>query len=225
MKYVPFNTHPHNNMKKITALLMSLAMAHGIALAQAKLSPKEILDRTANRMQAQGGISAKFTTTTFIGTTPNETISGTLEMLGNKYVMSTPAIQTWFNGKEQWTLMPDNKEVNLVTPTDEELQVASPTAFLTLYKQGFNISSNNNMLRGRKIWDITLRPKKRSQEPSRIVVSIDQENFAPLCLRIRNEGNWTRISITDLNFNAGLSDASFQFPAQKYPDYEVIDMR
>lgn len=212
-------------MKKILAIILLLTYTAVFAVAQEKLSPKEILDRTAKRMQTKGGISAKFTTTSFIGTTPSDTLSGTLSMLGDKYVMSTPAIRTWFNGKEQWTLMFDNKEVNLVTPTEEELQIASPTAFLTMYKKGFNLSSNKNMLRGRKVWDVTLRPKKRNQEPSRIVISIDQETFAPLCLRILNEGNWTRISITDLKFDAGLSDGNFMFPSQKYPEYEVIDMR
>ena len=212
-------------MKKILAIILLLTYTAVFAVAQEKLSPKEILDRTAKRMQTKGGISAKFTTTSFIGTTPSDTLSGTLSMLGDKYVMSTPAIRTWFNGKEQWTLMFDNKEVNLVTPTEEELQIASPTAFLTMYKKGFNLSSNKNMLRGRKVWDVTLRPKKRNQEPSRIVISIDQETFAPLCLRILNEGNWTRISITDLKFDAGLSAGNFMFPSQKYPEYEVIDMR
>lgn len=212
-------------MKKIFALLLIFSFADIIVVAQDKLSPKEILDRTAERMLDKGGISAKFTTVSYAGATPVDTLSGTLSMLGDKYVMSTPAIRTWFNGREQWTLMFDNKEVNLVTPTEEELQVSSPTAFLTMYKKGFNLSSNKNMLRGRKIWDITLRPKKRGQEPSRIVVSIDQETFSPLCLRIQNEGNWTRISITDLKFNAGLSETKFQFPSQKYPDYEVIDLR
>lgn len=211
-------------MKKIITLSIALTLTSAMVSAQ-KLSPKEILDRTAERMQTKGGISANFTTTTFIGTTPSETLSGTLSMLGDKYVMTTPSMQTWFNGKEQWTLMLENKEVNLVTPTEEELQVSSPTAFLTMYKQGFNLSYNKSTLRGRNTWDITLRPKKRGQEPSRIVVSIDQETFTPMCLRILNEGNWTRISITDLNFNAGLSDVKFQFPVQQYPGYEVIDMR
>ncbi|MCM1372281.1 MAG: outer-membrane lipoprotein carrier protein LolA [Bacteroides sp.] len=212
-------------MSKIIVLFLTFTFTTVMVIAQNKLSPKEILDNTAERMQAKGGIRASFTTTTFIGTTPHETINGTLDMLGNKYVMTTPSMQTWFNGKDQWTLVPENKEVNLVTPTDEELQVSSPTAFLTLYKHGFHLSSNKGMLRGHKIWDITLRPKKSGQEPSRIVISIDQETFTPMCLRIRNEGNWTRISITDLNFNANLSDAQFQFQPQKYPDYEIIDMR
>ncbi len=210
-------------MKKILTIFLSIAAT--TLMAQGKFSPKEILDRTAASMQTKGGISAKFTTTTFAGTTPQETISGTLSMLGDKYVMSTPYITTWFDGNDQWTLMPENKEVNLVTPTEEELSVSSPTAFLTMYKKGFNISVDQSTLRGRKIWDITLRPKKRNQEPSRFIVSIDQETFLPMCLRIRNESNWTRISITELNANAGLTDASFQFPAQEYPDCEIIDMR
>lgn len=211
-------------MNKTIAFFLSFTFATAM-VAQKKLSPTDILDRTAECMQAKGGIRANFTTTTFLGTTPQETISGTLSMLGDKYVMYTPSVQTWFNGTDQWTLITENKEVNLVTPTEEELQTASPTAFLTMYKQGFNLSAAENTLRGHKVWDVTLSPKKRKQEPSTIIVSIDQKTFVPMCLRIRNEGNWTRISISDIDFNANLSDTQFQFPTAKYPGYEIIDMR
>ncbi len=212
-------------MKRFLIVFFSLVIASTAVVAQDKLSPKEILDRTAKYLQTNGGVSAKFTTTTFKGSTPSEVITGTLSMHGNKYIMSTTSLKTWFDGKDQWTLNPNSKEVNLVTPTEEELQVSSPTAFLSLYKQGFNLSSDKSTLRGRKIWDVTLRPKQRKQEPSRIIVSIDQETFEPMCLRIRNEGNWTRISISEVNTNAGLTDAQFKFPATQYPDYEIIDMR
>ncbi len=212
-------------MNKVLSLFTSLLLFTTTMHAQGKLSTREILDRTAERMQTEGGVSAKFTTTTFQGTMPQEEITGTLQMLGDKYFMDTPSIRTWFDGKSQWTLLTDNKEVNLVTPTEEELQASSPTAFLSLYKQGFRLSHEADMLRGKKVWNVTLRPKKRGQEPSRIIVSIEQGTFLPLCLRIRNEGNWARISISDINTNAGLTDATFHFPASQYPDYEIIDMR
>ncbi len=219
------NGSTHTRMNRFLTISLAMILGYVSTMAQEKLSPREILDRTAACMQTKGGITAKFTTTSFIGTTPKESIQGMLSMQGDKYVMSTPVFQTWFDGKNQWTLNPESKEVNLVTPTEEELQVSSPTAFLSMYKRGFSLSSNKSTLRGRNIWDVTLRPKKGNQEPSRIVVSIDQETFMPMCLRIRNEGNWTRISIMDINANAGLSDTGFQFPAQEYSDYEVIDMR
>ena len=70
-----------------------------------------------------------------------------------------------------------------------------------------------------------MRPEKTKQEPSSIVISIDQETYTPMCLRIRNNGDWTRISINDFSTRSSLPDEHFNFPSQDYPNYEVIDMR
>lgn len=212
-------------MKHTFLLFIIVSVCSLSSVAQNKLSPREILDCTSARMQGNGGQSACFTTTVFDGTTPKETISGTIDMLGQKYVMKTPAVCTWFNGKYQWNLISGNEEVTLVSPTDEELQTSSPMAFLGIYKHGFNLSSKKTALRGRNTWEVTLRNKQRKSEPSVIVVSIDRETYAPLCIRIRDNGNWTRISITDFRAGVKFSDDHFDFPVQAYPGYEIIDMQ
>lgn len=188
-----------------------------------KMSAMQILDRTASRMKQDGGICASFTTTTFQGTVPSEVINGKISILGEKYVMQTPFMSTWFDGTHQWNLIEENKEVSVTEPTQEELQVSSPTAFMSMYKQGFNLSVKTASLRGKQVWEVTLRPKKRKQEPSTIVLSIDKQTFYPMCLRIRNEGNWTRISIDNFKTSCHLSDKDFAFPAKDYPQYEVIE--
>ena len=212
-------------MKKLFLFLIGTAICTLPLCAQKKLTPREILDKTSLVMQSSEGISANFTTTSFQGTTPQESLSGTLDICADKYLMKTDAVCTWYNGKDQWTLLSDNNEVSLVSPTPEELQASSPMAFLNIYQQGFNLSAQTDMLRGRKIWNVTLKPLKRKQEPSTIVVSIDQETFLPLCLRIRHDGNWLRISITDTKTGIKYPDSHFTFPANDYPGYDIIDMR
>ena len=212
-------------MKKLFFILIGIALCALPLSAQKKPTPREILDKTSHVLESNEGFSAKFTTTSFQGTTPVESLSGTLDVCGNKYLMKTDAVCTWYNGKDQWTLLSDNNEVSLVSPTPEELQASSPMAFINVYRNGFNLSAKPDILRGKKIWNVTLKPQKRKQEPSSIVVSIDQETFLPLCLRIRNDGNWFRISITDTNTNIKFADSHFTFPASDYPEYDVIDMR
>lgn len=212
-------------VKRCLSLFLILLALSINSKAQHNLSAREILDKTTEQMQKNGSVSAKFATTLFNGSTPTDTILGTIDLLGDKYVMKTPAICTWFNGKDQWTLIHDNPEVSLVSPTHEELLASSPVAFMSIYRQGFNLTSKKASLRGRNVWEVTLRPKKRNQEPSSIVVSIDQENYTPLCLRIKNNGDWTRISIAGFHTNTGLSAEHFNFPAHEYPQHDVIDMR
>lgn len=212
-------------MYKLTFLaIFHLAILFQVS-AQEKLSAKEILDKTSMAINNSNGFNAKFTTTTFDGTTPANTFAGTLDVKGEKYIMKTDAISVWFNGQEQWTLMPDNNEVSLMTPTPEEMQVSSPMSFTTIYKQGFKLSKDSGTLRNRKVWNITMLPKDRKQEPSKITVTIDQQTYLPLCLRVRNNGDWTRISITDIDTNTNFSDSHFTFPTSDYPEYKIIDLR
>ena len=212
-------------MKRTLTILLAFALSNVYIMAGKELSAREILDRTTKRMRTSGGISAKFVTTLHNGTIPQETITGNIDISGNKYVMQTSAISTWFNGKDQWTLVTANEEVTLVSPTPEELQASSPIAFMDIYKQGFNLSSRKSVLRGRKTWDVTLKPKKSITGPSEIIVSIDQETFLPMCIRIKNQGDWTCISITDMQSGTGLDDSHFSYPADRYSSYEIIDMR
>lgn len=212
-------------MYKLTFLaIFHLAILFQVS-AQEKLSAKEILDKTSMAINNSNGFNARFTTTTFDGTTPANTFAGTLDVKGEKYIMKTDAISVWFNGQEQWTLMPGNNEVSLMTPTPEEMQVSSPMSFITIYKQGFKLSKDSGTLRNRKVWNITLLPKDRKQEPSKITVTIDQQTYLPLCLRVRNNGDWTRISITDIDTNTNFSDSHFTFPTSDYPEYKIIDLR
>ena len=212
-------------MYKLTFLaIFHLAILFQVS-AQEKLSAKEILDKTSMAINNSNGFNAKFTTTTFDGTTPINTFAGILDVKGEKYIMKTDAISVWFNGQEQWTLMPGNNEVSLMTPTPEEMQVSSPMSFTTIYKQGFKLSKDSGTLRNRKVWNITMLPMDRKQEPSKITVTIDQQTYLPLCLRVRNNGDWTRISITDIDTNTNFSDSHFTFPTSDYPEYKIIDLR
>ena len=81
------------------------------------------------------------------------------------------------------------------------------------------------MLRGRKIWNITMKPVKSNQDISEIMVSIDQYTFAPMCIIIKFLDDWTRISISNLQTGVGFDEMHFSYPTSEYPSFEVIDLR
>ena len=118
-------------------LTLALALFATFALAAAQ-DARTILDRTASRLSGQGGLQAEFSMTSYVGSKVAGTASGTIYVQGNKFKLVSSQMQTWFDGKTQWSLMAGNGEVYVSNPTAAELQSVNPYYFLNLYKSGYN---------------------------------------------------------------------------------------
>lgn len=204
-----------------TILLTAIAVA---CLAQDKPTPMALLDKTHAILSQGGGVTGQFTATTFQGTSPQNTTSGTMSMMGQKYVLKTPDMSTWYNGKKQWTMIAGTDEVNVTVPTTAELSQSSPGAYLSLYKQGYKLSIKGTTLRNRKAWDVTMKARSKKQQPSQVVVTIDAQTNHPMCIRVKYRNDWSRISIQNLRTNNKLNARDFEFPASQYPGVEIINI-
>ena len=127
-------------MKRTLFTILLTAIAYIACLAQGKPAPMELLDKTCAILSQSGGVTGQFTATTFQGTSPQNTTSGTMSMMGQKYVLKTPDMSTWYNGRKQWTMIAGTDEVNVTVPTAAELSQSSPAAYLALYKQGYKLN-------------------------------------------------------------------------------------
>ena len=207
-------------MKKylLTALLAAFSFTQTYAQ-----SAREVLDKTAAVLTQSGGIKAKFKVTQFNGTSENGTTTGTMWMQGRKFKMDTPEMITWFDCKTEWTMLKGSKEVNVSEPTESEQQAINPYSFINIYKKGYALSLKQSTLRGKPTYVVSMRAK-RKRAISNVLIDVDSNTFAPLCIRALRDGDWTRLSI--LSFSAEkTSESTFTFPAQDYPDVEVIDLR
>ena len=95
----------------------------------------QVLDQTASKLKASGGIEAQFEATQFVGVTENGTVGGQICVQGNRFKLTSPSITTWFDGRTQWTLLTGSDEVNVSTPTDAEIQQMNPYTFINLYQK------------------------------------------------------------------------------------------
>ena len=112
-------------------LTLALALFATFALATAQ-DARTILDRTASRLSGQGGLQAEFSMTSYVGSKVAGTASGTIYVQGNKFKLVSSQMQTWFDGKTQWSLMAGNGEVYVSNPTAAELQSVNPYYFLSI---------------------------------------------------------------------------------------------
>ena len=199
-------------MKKIcfliTAMLLSVA-----SFAQ---TAKQVLDKTATVVSNKSGVTASFT----ISSKQYGNSSGTISVKGKKFYANTSAGIVWFDGKTQWTYVKDNDEVNVNTPTQEDLQAINPYNFIYMYKQGYAATMTAN---GQN-FVVTLKATAKNKGVQEMQITINKQSYVPSQVRMLQNKHWTTISVTNFK-KANLSDGLFRFNRKAYPNAEIIDLR
>lgn len=201
-------------MKRTYLLVLILFLSVSLS-AQKDKQAREILDKTTNALQQAGGIRATF------GGTGN----GTLLLKGNQFYLNSGGIQSWFDGKTQWSYLESSEEVNVSNPTPEELQTINPYALLSIYKNGYNYKYAGTKSRnGKQGFEVILTPENK-QDITSITLFVSQ-TYQPLYIKVeQNNKSANEIIVTSYQINQPLDNATFKFDKKKFPNAEVIDLR
>lgn len=201
-------------MKRTYLLVLILFLSVSLS-AQKDKQAREILDKTTNALQQAGGIRATF------GGTGN----GTLLLKGNQFYLNSGGIQSWFDGKTQWSYLESSEEVNVSNPTPEELQTINPYALLSIYKNGYNYKYAETKSRnGKQGFEVILTPENK-QDITSITLFVSQ-TYQPLYIKVeQNNKSANEIIVTSYQTNQPLDNATFKFDKKKFPNAEVIDLR
>ncbi len=201
-------------MKKLFTLWM-LALLPFCISAQTDTKAAGILDNVLEDLSKSSGIRADF-----VG---SET--GFLLLKGEKFYLNNGNIQSWYDGKTQWSYVADTEEVNISHPTPEELQGINPYLILMRYKTDFNYTYKGSLTRnGVKGHEIILTSKHT--EHSEIIRVFVSSAYQPLAMRMEQNGKvLSEINVTSYKTNQKLEDGMFQFNRSLFPNAEVIDMR
>ena len=201
-------------MKKLFILWM-LALLPFCLGAQTDKQAAEILDKVLDELSGSSGIRADF------GGTEN----GFLLLKGEKFYLNNGNIQSWYDGKTQWSYVAETEEVNISHPTPEELQAINPYLILMRYKTDFDYTYQGSRTRnGVKGHEIVLTPKHSgNRELVRVFIS---KAHQPLAMRIEQNGQTVSdIHIISYKADQSLEDGMFRFNKSLYPNAEIIDMR
>ena len=211
----------------IFSVLIALLTLPVIAQQQ-QSQAKVLLDKTAETFRRAGGIKAEFTVKSFTKGNLAGEGSGTIQLKGDKFLLKTPESITWFDGKTQWSYLTGSDEVNVSTPTPEELQTLNPYILLSIYKKGFayKLGSVDNF-RGKPVYQIILTATDRKQDLACIIVYISKDTYQPLFILLQQRGNKNHSEITITGYKTGLdyTDNTFVFDKKQYPQAEIIDLR
>lgn len=200
--------------RKIYLLALALSLALSV-FAQKDKQAREVLDKTADALKQAEGVRA-----TFGGTS-----QGTLLLKGERFYLSSGGIQSWFDGKTQWSYLEDSEEVNVSNPTPEELQTINPYALLSIYKNGYNykyagVKSRN----GKQGYEVILTPEKK-QDIASITLFVSK-TYQPVYIKVEQSNkSVNEIMVNSYHTHQPLDNATFTFDKKKFPNAEVIDLR
>lgn len=201
-------------MKKYI-LFIGLILMHLNGFAQHDTKARTILDRMADAYQRAGAVSIRF----------SGIQDGALDVKGNKFHLKSGGIETWFDGKTQWSYVKQNEEVNVSSPTPEEVQSINPYAMVTMYKKGFKYKYLGTKNRNGKQGQEVLLTPETGQDIKSIVLNVGPDSSPNyICITLQNNEK-QEFFVEKYLTHQNLSDETFRFNKSNYPDAEVIDLR
>lgn len=218
--------------KKIGQVLffvgMLLGLLFGTAATGGAQNAASLLDKAAGLYEDSNGMEARFAMHNRSDIQQvSESFEGTIAMKGDKFVLTTPDMITWFDGTTQWVYLERNEEVNVSHQTGDELQMTNPALLLRLYKKGFtpSLKGESTTTAGKAAYEIELLPKKKS-DILKVNLQIEKLSGLPASISVESKnGMVTTIRISQVKMGLNQPDSFFVFNEADYPDAEVIDLR
>ena len=210
-------------MRKILFLIFyfSLFILHS-ALAQDAM---KVLDIAADRIRQAGNVKIEYKASIFAGATEKYSATGTMWLQESKMKLDAEGVTTWYDGKTRWCYAPSAGEVNIDEPSKKEMAAMNPYTFLGMYKKGFKMTVKESVLRGEAVYEVYLRARYAKMDVKEVYVDIRKSDYQPLCIRVREDNDWQRVSINSFKGNLQLGDDFFTFPEKDYPGVLINDMR
>jgi len=201
-------------MKKLCALFVCF-----VALAASAQTPAKMLDMVLDAFNRAGTVTADYSLQT-----PDGTTSGTVTMQGKRFRILSNDVKCWYDGTTQWAYSPVTGEVNITTPTDEDLQLSNPYAAAQGLKRNCRLSQVDTRAQG--IYTLRMQPKDKSQIKD-IYLFIYKATRRIHVVRIEMaDGKVNTLTIKGYKTHLTFDKSPFTYDASQVPaGTEVVDLR
>lgn len=208
-------------MKKITLLLI---LYSSLTFAQGYEQAKNLLDRVSKEMKSKTNIRFDFD---YVLENKKEQIrqemEGNVTLAGDQYKLTfLDAIQL-FDGTKTYTIVPENEEITISYPEEEEEVSISPTKLLSFYEEGYGYEWDiQQRVMGRNIQYIKLLPTATSEEVKYLLLGIDVDRLQVYRLiEVGLNRTLTTLTLKSQEFNIVLPEDYFEFNPAEYPNYYI----
>lgn len=143
---------------------------------------------------------------------------GDVTLEGDKYALNMLGTTRIFDGKNIYTIVPEDEEVTISAYDPKNDKEITPSKMLTFYEKGYNYKMDiEQNVKGRKIQYVKLIPIDSKAEIKDILLGIDIQTKHIYKL-IQTDSNGTKYTLTVNSFktNQPVSKTLFTFDEAKY---------
>ena len=216
-------------MKKLLIWALIIIGSGLTAFAQSEVKAKEILAEVSKKYRTYDVIKTEFSYTLENPQAKiKETQSGILFVRSkvNKYKVILKGQELISDGKNQWTYLKADKEVQL-SEVDNSSDALNPAKIFTIYEKGFkSVYTNDTKLNGKTLHNIDLTPldAKRSFFKVRLQIEKLSKQITNAVIFDKN-GNKYTYTIKTFMPNVKVPESTFAFDSKLYPGVELVDLR
>lgn len=151
-------------------------------------------------------------------------VKGNIVMSGMKFRILAGGFSCWCDGTTQWVYTTATKEVNVLEPTSEDLEVSNPYLAVMKYDTNYKAVMKSNTA---KSYVVEMVAKNSYVDMSKILLTIDKNTYQIKEAVATMADNSTQvIKFSKYVVNAKLSGSTFVFDSKAVPSgTPVIDLR
>lgn len=212
-------------MKSFFLSLCFLVSLSFCASSQNDPDAVKILDRFSSAALNAPSVSMKFNLVTVdqVEGTENKN-SGSIILGRDKYRLDLTDNIIWYDGVTSWSYLPAEKEVTITKPEKKDDSFQSrPSAVFTLYKKDYKsrlIEKRNDS------YLIDLYPQDIKSDHIRIRLTLGNPDLELKNIEYKYKNGVTvMLEVTGYDLKQIPDPKTFVFPADKYKEAEIVDMR
>jgi len=201
-------------MKRLLTILPLLLWA----LLGNAAQPSEVLRKCADKIKSAPSLYVTYTVTA-----DGHTSDGLLVIQGDMFTISSPGMRSWFDGKTQWTYASQIGEVNIITPTPEEVRQINPMAIIRTFATAYT-TQPLKATAGKTA--VRLKAKDAKADITSADITIDDKTLYPTGITLSMSNNQkVKLDIRSVNTGSRLPVDNFRFDRTHFPGVNVIDLR
>jgi outer membrane lipoprotein-sorting protein len=202
-------------MKKVSIILIALLIT---SISQAQ-NAKTLLKEVSAKAKSYDNISIDFKyNLNNSKENVNQETRGDVTLQGDKYVLNMLGTTRIFDGKNIYTIVPEDEEVTISAYNPKDDKDITPSKMLTFYENGYTYKMDiEQNVKGRKIQYVKLTPIDSKAEIKDILLGIDaQTKHIYKLIQTDAKGTKYTLTVTSFKTNQPVSKTLFTFDEAKY---------